>query len=516
MTPATMRRPGSGVVTLFFVALVAAAFLNALMFALKAVNPLITSDSWHFIDTVVRKAAEGNFSVGDLFLKRYGFDHSQPLRKLILLFHYRFFALDFGVETAVALVMAFVNLCLFWAVAMAVRLQDGRGASLRLALFAALAATYLSLNSSVVFSWPLLTLNYTTHTFLLLYVLAFWWCLRAPTGARLAALFGMALVVNVVADDTGIVTTLALVLAASLVALRQKMPKRGAVCAAASVAGYVSYKLLYAAVAASSGPGPAVQSEFDAVRLVAGLADHVDGVFQWVSIPLVSSVAHRVQLQQILGEDTAAVEVGIAILMFAAHAWFWWRAFRGRINVASFMAVALMLLFYGLVAGMVVVRVGTYGSAYLWQLRYALIYEWNMVALLLMALGQLGLSGTPGVESTPVDDAGRSRLATAGRAVAATAAGALLLLQLPLSAYSWKGVRYQNAYMQTMAFQMGALADNPEVLPGRCVPLLVVCKFKPERRAEIFRFLSTRQLNVFSPAFQARYHLYPRADTGPR
>ena len=28
--------------------------------------------------------------------------------------------------------------------------------------------------------------------------------------------------------------------------------------------------------------------------------------------------------------------------------------------------------------------------------------------------------------------------------------------------------------------------------------------------------LSTRQLNVFSPAFQARYHLYPRADTGPR
>jgi len=79
----------------------------------------------------------------------------------------------------------------------------------------------------------------------------------------------------------------------------------------------------------------------------------------------------------------------IAIVVIAAHAWFWRSALVGRRNLASFVAVALMLVFYGLVAGILLGRVGANGMLYLWQPRYTLIYAWNIVALLLMASGAI-------------------------------------------------------------------------------------------------------------------------------
>lgn len=193
----------------FFFAVVALVCINALLFAVKAVNPLIASDSWHFVDVIVRKAAAGDLSIGDLFFKRDAFDHAQPLRKLILLFHYRFFDLDFSVETVIAMIAAFLNLWLLWLVAAATRIQGQRDGAIGLLLFAAMTAVYLSLNASVVFSWSLLTLNFTSHTFLLLFVIAFWRCIEQPGRSRLILLFCAALLADMVTDDTGLIVTAA-------------------------------------------------------------------------------------------------------------------------------------------------------------------------------------------------------------------------------------------------------------------------------------------------------------------
>ena len=79
----------------------AAICLNALLFAVKAANPLVVADGWHFLEAIVMPYAHGDLAFGDLFLKRSAMDHSQPLRKLILLMHYEWFDLDYAVEAVI-------------------------------------------------------------------------------------------------------------------------------------------------------------------------------------------------------------------------------------------------------------------------------------------------------------------------------------------------------------------------------------------------------------------------------
>jgi len=151
--------------------------------------------------------------------------------------------------------------------------------------------------------------------------------------------------------------------------------------------------------------------------------------------PFSSAVVHPVQLRSMLGQRAQAVGVAIGLASLAAHAWFWWCAWRGRRNRAAFVATALMLLFYGLVAGILVVRVSTHALAYLWQPRYVVIYQWSILALLMMGISQLG----------EADEAPAARRRTWPAATLACVAIALLALQVPLSQHSWSGVRYRNA-----------------------------------------------------------------------
>src|SRR3546814_7478672 len=88
-----------------------------MLFPARVANPLVASDGWAFVDGVVRKAAEGNFEWQDLLFKRGALDHSQPLRKLSLLFNYRFFALDFLLDAIAGVSFAIVNVALLWWVA---------------------------------------------------------------------------------------------------------------------------------------------------------------------------------------------------------------------------------------------------------------------------------------------------------------------------------------------------------------------------------------------------------------
>src|SRR3546814_3134714 len=128
-----------------------------------------------------------------------------------------------------------------------------------------------------------------------------------------------------------------------------------------------------------------------------------------------------------------------------------------------------MLMFYGLVAGILLGRVGANGMAYLWQPRYTLLYEWNIVALLLMALAQF--------RTTPATaGAMKPKRAAVGGSVPAGVLGAasvvLLGLQVPLSLDAWQHVRPIRIYQQRMATRIGDLARDPG-MPRRCMPQMV-------------------------------------------
>ena len=494
-----------------FGALLTLIGLNALLFAVKSVNPLIASDAWHVVDTVLRQAHAGQFDIGDLFAKRGGFDHSQPLRKLILLFHYHFFDLDFSIEAVIGVVAAFLNLAVLWLMVRGRGLHAAAASPLQMLGFAALAAVYLSLNSPIVFSWSLVTLNYTTHTFLLAFFASAWWAMQGGGRGRLLMVFASALAMDVVGDDTGLIATLAVCVPIALAALTLGRRRRAIEIAAIALAAYLVYKIGYTMLVPSPA-GHASRTGLAIGEMLRDLGQQAGDSWKWIALPLTASVIHRSQLREWLGPDTSGVEVAIALLVVAGHAWFWWRALRGRQGLAGFVAIALMMLFYGLVAGMVLARVSVQGADYLWQPRYALIYEWNMVALLLLALDQVGIEPeSRGSASLPAPAPGRR-----SGLVVAVVATALLLLQVPLSLTSWGSVRYLSAYQQRMALQMGELARDPAHVPATCAPALVVCRYPPAKRLQVMQFLRANRLNLFSPGFQARNRLYPDATALPQ
>lgn len=480
-------RPRGLVTALWWLAL-AAICLNALAFAVKAANPLVVADGWHFLDAIVMPYAHGDLAFGDLFLKRGAMDHSQPLRKLILLMHYEWFDLDYSVEAVIGACAGIANLAILGALVVA---SSGRGLSMPAARgigFLALAAAYLSLNASVVFSWPLLTLNYTSHAFLLAHFAAAWWALRGADGWRRAAVVAATgFVLGVVADDTGTIAALALAIAAGLHGWRTRTLRRAGVVTAAGLAGQAAYLLFYAWVAPPVGGSVAIRD------LVPALAGRIGEWWQWLAVPLSASVAHRSQLEAWLGDASGWLPSVIAVVLLAAHLWFWWQAFAGRRNAAAFVATCQMLLFYGLLAGMLLARVSQHGSDYLWQPRYVLIYQWNLVALLLMALAQLA-------PAPRVAGAGTRR----GGATAMLVVAALVLaVQVPLSLQSWQVLPYAKRFQQRQAMQMRQLAAGQ--VPRRCVHTLVVCRHPEARRAELMGFLRDQQLSVFAPGFADRH-----------
>ncbi len=483
----------------FVLFLLALALLssNVLLFTVNVANPLIISDGWTFVDKVVRKSAEGHFAWQDIFFKRSAMDHSQPLRKLILLFHYRYFDLDFSIEAIAGLLFGFLNIALLWGVARHGR-GDTRPSAGELLGFAALAAVYFSLNATTVYSYPLMTLSYSSHTFILMMLVCAWFALANPRWNLVLLLAAAALAMNVVADDTGIIVTIACLLVILLQVFRGA-PRRRALHVAMVVAGAcVAYNIGYDMLLPQP-QGAGGKLDF------AGLLGRYSQAWQ-LSIPFTASVVHLIHLREWFGAGAGIAAGLIAIVVMAAHGWFWWKALTGPRNLASFVAIALMLMFYGLVAGILLGRVGAKGVMYLWQPRYTLLYEWNIVALLLMALAQFRPAVSMASSTSP------SGAAVAGaipeRALM-SASALLLVLQVPLSVDGWQHVRPIQVYQQRMATKIGSLALDADPSPTRCMPQMVVCHFPESRRKELMRFLEGNQLNLFSPSFQKRHQLYP-------
>lgn len=467
---------------------------------MRAANPLVVADTWHFLKLVVLPYAQGDFSVGDLFIKRSAMDHSQPFRKLVLLASYEWFDLDFKFEAAVGILGAFAGLLVLWLMARSVRGARPARAAECLA-FTALAAGYLSLSATSVFSWPLATMSFTNHVFIFMFAWAAWRGLVAPDRSSLVAVVIAGLALCLMADDTGLLTTIALALATLLHGWRIGNLRAAIQVVLACVVAYLLYALVFKLVSSTPDTGAAA---LPISSRLAALADQWRDAPEWVMVPLAGSVAHRRELGSWFGADFPAIGT-LAALMMLAQLGFWWSALYGKRNVASFTATAIMLLFYALLAGILVARVSQYGSDYLWQPRYSIVYRWNLVALALMLVGQLA-----GVAGSPAPDARRRLPVWTG--VASLLAAALVLVQIPLSVVAWERLPYIERYHQKQAVQIRQVAQAPTVPPGRCMSGVIVCRFPPETRVELLGFLQREQLNVFSQEFRNRHGMSAEPD----
>lgn len=485
--------------TLFFALVLLAVMANAIAFTASTANPVIASDNWFFLDRVVIPYAHGAMQPTDLLLKRGALDHSQPLQRLLLIANYEWFDLDLRAEAVFAVLTGALSLLLLGWLA---RRELAAGGTLARLGYVTLAAVYFSLSATMVFTWSLVTLGYLTNLALFVWLAVVW---RSVSNARATAV-GLAalatLVLGIVADDTGLIA----VIAASAACLWHGFRTgawRGAIgTIAALVAGYLAYSMFYRALAPAMPPAVGAGLAFDPGHSLQVLQAGFGDAWQWVVVPLTQSLVHRMTLVDWFGAAADNVVIAIAALLALGHAWFWAKALRGRVDHMAFMAIALMLLFYGWVAGIVLARVPEFGVGYLWQPRYASIYRMHVVALLLMLIAQAPAMRPASSEARP-----GSRPARAAAFAFPVVLSAVLLFQLPLAVVAWRSAPSIDRWNENMARQLHALARDPAHAPSACVPQLKLCHAPPADRVRIATFLSDQRLSVFSPAVQARDHL---------
>lgn len=490
MVPNASRDPGAArrARALLWI-LVAMVVINTAAFASRVANPLVYSDNWTFLDTFLRVAIEDGAGFGDFLVKRAGVDHAQPLGKLLMLANARWFGLDFTLESRVALACALAG----WGLILRIAMREsalGNGGddanALPVALsLAAILAVQLSLGSIAVYAYPMVTMAHAFYLFAFCMLLAAWMALRGRHRWLLAlATFAC----GIVGDDSAILLGAAVAAAALLYAWRA-----GRFGGAVQVLAIVTIALLacrgvYAAFGEIRG---ATSPDFN-VSLsarIGGLAAQWRDAWLWIVAPLSGGIVSAQTLMAIAGEHWIALRVALALIVACAHVWFWRTALHTRTGAAWFMATGLMLLFYAMVAGILLGRVFVRGAAFLDQGRYVVFYQLGMVALLLMAIAALA-----GSAST-----------TARRRWTCAAAIAVLLVQIPLSLHAWpQAARYEGMYAR-MARDMARMARDPLHPPPGCTHGIDICVRPAETRIALMRMLVGHRLNLFSPQFQARH-----------
>lgn len=464
-------------------ALVAAAVVNVLAFARSVANPMIMADNWIFVDTFLRHVIDGGGDIGDFLVKRSGFDHGLPHYKLAMLLNAWWFGLDFRYESIAGAVFAILG----WWVLCRTALSDAPAVARTPALYlvlAAMAAVQLSLNTFYTWLYSMVALGFLDY---LLAFLAFASAWTALQGGRRWPFVAWIALYALCADTSATITGLALSMALGLAGWKLGHLRRALLLVAVVVAALVASRIVYAVFGEIRGETLAV---FDASfgERVAGLAAQGVEAWRWVISPVASGVAWRGALEWVFGERWLASQVVLGLLLLVAHAWFWWRALRDRPRAAGFLAVCLMLLFYGYIAGVLYGRVFVRGAAYFDQERYVSLYQIGVLALLMMVAARL------------IDSPRALRLQTG----AVMAAGALLLVQVPLSLNSWSQLPGIHNYFVVMARQYGEVVRHPS--PDRqCVDQLTVCGLGPELRLRAVDMLWRHQLGPFSPRFPERH-----------
>lgn len=469
-----------------------AAMVNAYTYSYATAIPLVQSDAWVFLDTYVRKYLENNFGWRDFFLQGHSTDTNLPLHKLILLFHINHFHMDFKIEGLIG-VVAGISLVLLLAATAAGRNPVRWGLS-GFALLAWLALVTLSLNSSNVYTWPLVTMWFLNILVVAIYLVFMSRSTMRPWVAVLATV-----VLGVLMDEVALIGVLSAVMA--LLIVRDARPWRAHLMqAVAAVFGLLLVRGLYAWFNAAHGVAPDPVATAGMLQGLIGLLS--SDALQLILLPLGDSLIHTHALQEWFPRNHAIVGTGIGVMLLVAHVWFWWTVLLSRTPLAPEhvrvrrVAIALMLMFYGTLAGIALQRVPVFGVDYLHHPRYVLFYQLNLAAL-----GMMGYSAY-------VHRVRNSGYRQKAAGVAVTVLLALGVLQWHLSVRSWEHAKYLSVYLEGAARNMGRLAIDPGA-KIQCEDILKVCDFSLPERQRVMDLLLNYQLNLFNPGFQSLYRLRP-------
>lgn len=473
-----------------------AAFLNVVFFTRWASDPVMRSDAWYFLDVFISKAIDGTLGLADFFVKRHGVDHAQPANKLVLYMTWRYFHLDFVFEALVGVFAAGVCMLLFHR--FSVRAEGGQSVGLRrYVAWAAMGTVLFSMGTNMTWVWSLVTLEYVTFIPMLLFAWAVWTVWVSPSSMGYLLLAGATLLLGVVNDDSAWIVLLAVTMTCGVITLgdRTMRVRRAWKMFAVVMACMLMVRIGYVfAPVVGGAENPPLGSYLANLFVVGGHG----AWWRWFAWPLLLSILPESPFRWLNGTTWFVVECVVVMLLLLAHGWFWRRALCGNGNLAKFAAVFLMFMTYGWVVGILIYRVSEYGNMYLYQHRYYSLYQFNLIALLMMWAASDDVVTRPG---------GRLR-----RAVAVTPyVGVLVLLavQTLFAVQGWRARVYSQAYYRQMAVQLWELSKNPDSIDG-CLAELVICNYPEPVRSRDIRLLHDHKLNVFSPEVQHWHRYLPR------
>ncbi|HEX5121732.1 MAG TPA: hypothetical protein VFV97_00700, partial [Rhodanobacteraceae bacterium] len=315
------------------------------VFAWRGTLFVATADAWGFIATFLARYYEGTLSLADFFAKRNSLDHSQPLQKVLLLAYARWFDLDFAYEGATGIVFGLAFIATIVAIVRADTKGQPRAKTVVALATLGATAVVLSLNDDGIFNWSLATLSLYYPLGVALMLAFAHRCIERDRPAMLA--LGI-FVACVLLDTSAILGVAAIVV---LIALRwrtfatARTPAALVAAAATAAAVYaVAYALLFA-----DPPANVTESQ-----RVAQFVGHAGEAWKTFIVPLGAALVspHRIKVVYGVGAFWTWL-VPAAILMAAAHVWFWREFFRRDDTRLTFVAAGLMLFFYATVAGIV-------------------------------------------------------------------------------------------------------------------------------------------------------------------
>lgn len=463
--------------------------VNVALFTWSAAIPLPTSDAWYFLSAFVAKALDGGVGLTDLFVQRGGGnDHAQPLQKLVLLGHLHAAGLDFRIEAMVGVAAAVLTCGLLVIDLLRTSVQSPARERAALGAMAVLLVG-LSLNATGLYTWSLVTLGW-----MMVLVAVLYWRGLAGTPEDMNHGFllgvGASLAMGLVLDELAIPVAVALLLARALSDPKHARRAQQIALAVGVVAGLIAARLII--------------HRLSPVANVAGLPlSHVlaavDGWKEFLLLvggPLSNALVHASHAPE---GGAWTLWVGLGLVSALAHVAFWWRVLVSRrlpSQQIRVVAIAMMLMSYATVAGILFSRVPDFGVGYIHQPRYVLFYQLGVLAWIL-------LFAAP--SQSPADQPIERRRPF--RVAAYAAVALLVMLQGWLSLRAWAFLPYQQAYVANAAGVLAALAEANQVPAQGCPDILTICQSPPAERARVLALMQANRLNLFSADFRERHGL---------
>ena len=463
---------------------------------MRAANPTLMADDWYFLDVFGRKAIDHTLTFGDFFVRRAGSDHSEPLIKLVVLWCLRSFNLDLSVEAIVGTFVALGYALIFRLLIFADR-SKGAAWTKHLA-WLTITAALLSLNSTELWSWAENSMQYSSDLLIPVFLWAVW---RACTSGKYVLLPIVAFAMAVVGDDNALICVVATFVGLGFLALRDSgLSKRGLMIVASQVAIVMLIVRLGYHFAPRVG-GSSIP-----------LLDSLKGIYgqleaghwrSWLGPPLVWGVISRPVVPASYALLSSTINILLFVVMLLLQVWFWMRAFRVKWNMLAFVAVCLMLVTYGWYSGILLYRAPVFGVDAFSQPRYVRLYEFGVIALVLMWMSSASTSGG-------------YRRAAWRQWLGAAACLVFLAVQIPLSVTAWGKVPYIQKYYQDQARQTYALSGNPKdrrVLDD-CNPQLFLCLMPLAERSDMVGLVRKERLGIFSGSVVLAHPLLVPAMSG--